>query len=282
MWVSECFRGTKRSLLANGQPLDGFATELQEQHRGQQRVEQRRAGQTPKDDDPAHALDHATGNLLATGIMAFGISLHAVTPAEAAILVIFCSVIAQSQTIPTVWQAINFRTIRPTVLAGTIGVPIGVVALAHVNPGMCRIGTGIILVLFSSVTFLGRARMSLQWGRRAADAVVDLGGGNLGGLSGLSGPVTTLWATLRCLTKDHRRGVLQTYNLAVLGLALILQAAAALITAHTLILLLCAFAGVWLGSKTYVRLTDTQFHHTVIALLVLSGIIPLSPLLSGG
>lgn len=220
-----------------------------------------------------------------TGLVALGIWLRAVPPAEAATLVIFCSVIAQGQTIPAVWHAIDFRNIWPTLLAGILGVPIGVAALAQVNPDIFRIGTGIILVLFSGVTFLGRARMNLQWGGRIADATVGLAGGILGGLSGLSGPLPTMWATLRGWTKDRRRGVLQAYNLAVLGLALILHAAAGLITQATLILLLCALpgtlAGAWLGSKTYLRLTDTQFHHTIIALLAISGVILLSPLLFG-
>jgi uncharacterized membrane protein YfcA len=216
-----------------------------------------------------------------TGLVALGVWLMAVPPAQAATLVIFCSVVAQGQTIMTVWHAIEWRKIWSMLLAGVIGVPIGVWMLAFVDPNQFRLGTGAILVAFSSFMLIGRARLKLTWGGRAADAVAGLCGGLLGGLSGLSGPLPTMWITLRGWGKDHRRGVMQAYNLTVLGLALVIHAATGLITREMLVLLMFAMpgtiAGAWLGSRTYRRLSDTQFHNVVLALLALSGCLLISP-----
>lgn len=155
-----------------------------------------------------------------SGLVALGIWLHAVSPAHAAALVVVCSVFAQSQTIPAIWHAIDFRRVWPMLGVGVLGVPIGVNPLVHVNPDAFRLSAGTLLVVFSTVMLLGRTRMAISWGGAAADAAIGLGGGILGGLAGLSGPLPTMWATLRGWSKDHRRGVFQTYNLTVLSVVL--------------------------------------------------------------
>ncbi|MBV9249953.1 MAG: TSUP family transporter [Acetobacteraceae bacterium] len=71
-----------------------------------------------------------------------------------------CSVIAQCQTIPAIWQDIDFRHIWPILVAGIIGVPIGTSLLAHVNAHVFRLGAGVLLVLFSTTMLLGRARIT--------------------------------------------------------------------------------------------------------------------------
>src|SRR3712207_2119122 len=85
-----------------------------------------------------------------TGLVALGIWLHVIEPRFAASLVVICSVVAQAQTIRTIWHAIDPARLWPLVLSGLVGVPIGTMLLAHVNPDLFRLGTGILLVLFSS------------------------------------------------------------------------------------------------------------------------------------
>ena len=46
------------------------------------------------------------------------------------------------------------------------------------------------------------------------------GGGALGGVAGLSGPLPTIWCGLRGWSADTQRGVYQPFNLAILGLVL--------------------------------------------------------------
>ena len=211
-----------------------------------------------------------------TGLVALGIWLHAVPPAVGASLVAACSVISQCLTIRTVWHAIDLRRLWPMLLAGVVGVPLGSALLVHLDAGLFRLGTGVLLVAFSATMLAARARPEIAWGGRSADAAVGLAGGIVGGLSGLSGALPTMWATLRGWSKDHRRGVFQAYNLTVLAAAVLAHAAEGLYDRPTLLLLACAFPGTvlgsWLGARAYRRLSDARFHLLILVLLGLSGL----------
>ena len=211
-----------------------------------------------------------------TGLVVLGIWLHAVSPASAATLVIICSVVAQAQTILAIWHAIDFSRLWPMLVAGVLGVPLGVILLDRVNPQAFRFGTGVLLVVFSATMLIGRARVATQWGGRPADAAIGFGGGFLGGLAGLSGPLPIMWATLRGWGKDQRRGVFQAYNLTTLGAALVLHAADGLITEEVGWLMLWALpgtlSGAWFGARAYRRLSDHRFHQLVVSLLGVSGV----------
>ena len=220
-----------------------------------------------------------------TGLVALGIWLHAVPPTLAAPLVIICSVISQSQTIPAIWHAIYFRRIWPMLAAGVLGVPVGINLLGHVDPDAFRFGTGVLLIVFSSVMLIGRTRMTIQGGGRIADAAIGFGGGVLGGMAGLSGPLPTMWATLRGWSKDQRRGVFQAYNLIVLSASLVLHAAEGLLTREVGWLLLWALpgtlSGAWMGAFAYRRLSDHHFHQLVLCLLGISGLTLVWPSVLG-
>ena len=128
-----------------------------------------------------------------TGLVALGVWLYAIDPQTAASLVVICSIIAQAQTIPTIWHTVRPARVGPLVLGGLVGVPIGTALLSDVNPDVFRLGVGILLLAFSSVMLWGPSHRPILWGGTAADAVVGLGGGVLGGLAGLSGPLPTMW-----------------------------------------------------------------------------------------
>lgn len=219
------------------------------------------------------------------GLLALGVWLHAVSPVMASSLAIICSVVAQVQTIPAIWHAIDFRRIWPMLAAGVLGVPFGVGLLDRVRPEAFRFGVGVFLLLFSASMLAARARVAIHWGGRTADAAVGLGGGVLGGLTGLSGPLPTMWATLRGWGKDQRRGVFQAYNLTTLAAAIVVRAAGGLLTRELGWLLLGALPGTllgaWLGARAYRRLSDHHFHRLVLGLLGMSGVALIWPTLFG-
>ena len=210
-----------------------------------------------------------------TGITALGIWLYVVQPAHAASLVVLCSVVSQVQTIPTIWHAIDRRRVLPFIVPGLVGVPLGTQMLAHVSPSAFRLAIGVLLIVFSTVMLCGR-RLHLRWGGRVADGFVGFFGGILGGLAGLSGPLPTMWATLRKWGKDERRSVFQAFNLTVLVAALVMHAASGLLTLDVWKLFLAALpgtiVGAWLGARTYLRLSDKRFHEVVLCLLAFSGV----------
>src|ERR1700682_1549141 len=96
------------------------------------------------------------------------------------------------------------------------------------------------MLVFPTALYFNRTPMALSFGGRLADATIGFAGGILGGLAGLSGPLPTLWASVRGWGKDERRGVFQTFNWAVLSTALCLQAGRGFITREI----------VWLASLT--------------------------------
>jgi hypothetical protein len=201
-------------------------------------------------------------------------------------LVLICSVAAQCQTIPRIWHAVDVRRIWPMVAAGIVGVPLGVSLLAHVDPGTFRLAIGVFLIVFSGVMLIGGGRVSIAYDGCLADIAVGLGGGVLGGLAGLSGPLPTMWATLRGWGKDQRRGVFQTFNLVILAVALVVLAVRGMVTREVLWLAVFAlpgtFCGAWLGHRLYRRLSDQRFQQLVLGLLGVSGVTLIWPTLFAG
>lgn len=218
--------------------------------------------------------------------MALGIWLHVVPPVMATVLVLICSVAAQCQTIPRIWHAVDVGRVWPMVAAGAIGVPLGVFLLAHVGSGTFRFAIGVLLIVFSVVMLIGGGRIAIAYEGRLADIAVGLGGGILGGLAGLSGPLPTMWATLRGWGKDQRRGVFQTFNLVVLAMALFVLVLKGMVTREVLRLVVWAlpgtFCGAWLGHRCYHRLSDRRFQQLVLTLLGISGLTLIWPMLFAG
>lgn len=221
-----------------------------------------------------------------TGLVVLGLWLHVVPPAVATALVLLCSVSAQCQTIPKIWHAVDVRRIWPMVAAGIVGVPLGVTLLTHLDPHLFRLAIGVLLIVFSAVMLIGGGRMSIAYDGRLADIAIGLGGGVLGGLAGLSGPLPTMWATLRGWGKDQRRGVFQTFNLVVLGVALVVLVGKGMVTGEVLWLAIWAlpgtFSGAWLGHHCYRRLSDRHFQQFVLGLLGVSGCTLVWPTLFAG
>ena len=133
-----------------------------------------------------------------------------------------------------------------------------------------------MLLVFPAALFFIQKPMAFRFGGWIADAGVGFAGGILGGLAGLSGPLPTLWASVRGWSKDQRRGVFQIFNGTVLGAALCLQIASGFVAKEVFWLAPLAlpgtFLGAWLGARTYRALSDRNFYDLVLGLLFLSGV----------
>ena len=210
-----------------------------------------------------------------TGIASIAIWLYALAPATAATLVVVCSIAAQLQTLPRIWHAIVWRDVLPFVLPGLLGVPIGAALLTSVDVRTFKIGVGCLLIAYSAHAFGFGTRKASAWGGRMADGLVGFFGGVLGGLAGLSGPLPTMWASIRGWVKDQRRAMFQAFNLSVLSAALVSHWASGLITREVAIAVVCAlpftFLGAWLGFSLYARVSETWFSRFIYLLLGVSG-----------
>src|ERR1700748_1184920 len=88
-----------------------------------------------------------------TALMALGIWLYILPPSLAVRLVLICSVIAQTATLPSMWRSFDFSLIWPFVIGGLAGVPIGVILIAHADPQAFKLGFGIFLLVFPLVLY---------------------------------------------------------------------------------------------------------------------------------
>jgi uncharacterized membrane protein YfcA len=177
--------------------------------------------------------------------------------------------------LPTIWRSIEAKRVVPLIVPGLIGVPVGTALLSCLDARVLKIAIGVLLVAFSVQMLVRRSRSAIAWGGRLADGVFGFGGGLLGGLAGLSGPLPTMWATIRGWTKDESRGVFQAFNLSILATALLAHAIAGLLTAEVGLAVMAALPGTvlgaWIGARTYKRLSDRRFREIILALLCVSG-----------
>jgi len=211
-----------------------------------------------------------------TGLTALVFWLHAVPPIVVGPLVCACSVVAQLQSLPSIWHAIDLRRLAPFVFGGCLGVPIGTWLLPKIPVGTIKLGLGILLIVYCSIMLLGRMRTVLSTQSRILDGAVGLGGGILGGIAGLSGVLPIIWASLRGWSKDERRAVFQGFNLSILALALVSYAIGGLLDAQfgraLLIALPATIIGSFVGQWLYRRLSDNTFARIVLIALLLAGV----------
>jgi uncharacterized protein len=211
-----------------------------------------------------------------TALMALGIWLYVLPPSMAVPLVIICSIIAQTWTLPSMWRSFDLSLVWPFLIGGVAGVPIGILLIAHADPRVFKLSVGILLLVFPVALLLNRAPMAVRFGGKFADGAIGFAGGILGGLAGLSGPLPTLWASVRGWGKGERRGVFQIFNWTILVASLCLQIASGLVEPEIGWLALIAFPGTilgaWVGAKLYHAMSDRNFTDLVLVLLFLSGV----------
>ena len=211
-----------------------------------------------------------------TALMTLGIWLYVLPPSIVVPLVLICSIVAQTSTLPTIWRSIDFRLVWPFLHRRSRRRPARDHAGRYADPGIFKLSVGALLLIFPAALYFNRNPMAFSFGGRVADTVIGFAGGILGGLAGLSGPLPILWASVRGWGKDERRGVFQTFNWTVLSAALCVQAGTGFITREVLWLALFAMPatilGAWLGARTYHALSDNNFRDVVLGLLFLSGV----------
>ncbi|MFZ4808946.1 MAG: sulfite exporter TauE/SafE family protein [Hyphomicrobiaceae bacterium] len=212
-----------------------------------------------------------------TGLTALVFWLHAVPVSVAAPLVAACSVVAQLQTLPAIWHALDARRLLPFVAGGLAGIPLGTWLLTRMPVATIKLGLGVLLVVYCSVMLFGRFQPRVTRGARVGDGLVGFAGGVLGGLAGLSGVLPTIWASLRGWSKDERRAVFQGFNLAILAVALAVHAMAGLATwefARALAITLPAtVVGALAGQRVYRHVADDTFQRVVLLVLLAAGLM---------
>ena len=217
----------------------------------------------------------------AMGLVVSGIWLHILSPAQTAALIVGYGLMVQTYSIWKLRHALNWRTVAPFIAGGVIGVPLGAATLTYMNPDYLRTGVGILLVAYSSFFLLRPTVHTIRTGIRA-DFGIGIANGILGGMTGLAGPIITIWCQLRGWHKDEQRAIFQPVILA----SFILTAASLTVNGTITIELIKVYAmglpllaaGVWTGLKLYGHLDDAAFRKVILWMLLLSGIVLIVPM----
>jgi hypothetical protein len=216
----------------------------------------------------------------AMGLVVTGVWLHVITPLQTVTLIAGYGVLTQSYATWMLRRALDWRRIMPFVISVAMGIPLGTWLLSYVDPAWLRIGVGILLLVYS---IYGLARP--HFGPIASSLPADLGvgflNGLLGGLTGLTGVIITVWCQMRIANKDAQRTIFQPVNFAGMAINVASLGVAGAITAPTvrlyLVGLVPVLAGLWVGLKLYGKLDDAAFRKIILLLLLASGIVLIVP-----
>jgi uncharacterized membrane protein YfcA len=211
----------------------------------------------------------------AFGIAASAIWLHAIAPIHTAFLVVAGGLTIQCGTIWTFRRSLDARRLWPSVLAGVLGVPIGVWLLVRTDIGTLKVALGCFLAVYGLYALFA-PRLPYVVAGSGADAAIGFGGGILGGLGGYSGVLPAIWTQLRGWPKDEARAFYQPF-IVVVHIATLAVLGTVALDRRGLVLLVLAMPalalGTWVGWNLYGRLDEKRFRQALAIMLLLSGAI---------
>lgn len=178
--------------------------------------------------------------------------------------------------LPGVWRQIDWRSLRWVIGGCALATPLGLTLLARLDAGTMRLGVSLCLLVIAALMLSGLAQ---RWAPRQTPGplgalAVGAVSGALNGAVGISGPpaIVFYFATTAAATS---RATLIAYFLFTDVWALALAGGAGLLTSAALPLITVALpfslAGIWLGSRLYLRLDEAQLRRLVWWLLAALG-----------
>jgi len=169
----------------------------------------------------------------AMGFVVSGIWLHVITPIQTTALIAGYGLCTQGYGVWKLRQTLDWRTVAPFIIGGTVGVPLGAVLLTYLNPGHVRLGVGVLLVAYS-VYGLAKPAFKPRKVGTTTDGSIGFVNGVLGGLTGLPGFIITVWCQMRGGKKDELRAIFQPVLFATFVMTTISFAIAGTFTVETL------------------------------------------------
>ncbi|HET7884352.1 MAG TPA: sulfite exporter TauE/SafE family protein [Acetobacteraceae bacterium] len=191
-------------------------------------------------------------------------------------LMIVCSIAIQLLIVWSLLGSIRWSSLRPFIVGGVIGLPLGIQLLLHIPPRGFAIAMGSFLIGYGAC-MLCRPPIQLRrdWGW-TGDGVAGLVGGVTGGLAGFPGALVTIWCSLKGWDKWQQRCVCQPYILImqILALCLIMlmgPPAGHQSGLHALAYTPGALVGAACGLAIFDRLSDRQFAVAANLSLIIAG-----------
>jgi len=220
----------------------------------------------------------------AFGMVAMSVWAWTLEPRLAAVLSLFGALTGQIISAITVRRGFAWRSLLPFLLGGLLGIPVGVALLPLLDLQLFKAVLGGFLMLWCPVMLFAHRLPPVHWGGRWGDALAGGIGGVMGGIGGFTGPIPTLWCSLRQMGKDEQRQIVQNFNLATQLVAVSVYLQQGLVTGAMLpligIVALALLVPTLLGARLYVGLSPARFRQLVLGLLTASGVALLASSLS--
>ncbi len=211
----------------------------------------------------------------AFGLVAMSFWAWTIEPQLAAVLVVFGALTGQVVGALSVRRGFSLPVLLPFLVGGLAGIPIGTAILPMLDARLFKTVLGLVLVVWCPIMLFSRALPPVRFGGRLADGAAGLVGGVMAGLGGFSGPVPTLWCTLRQIDKDTQRTVIQNFNLATLAVTMATYFATGMVKAEMVpmfaIVAPAMLLPALLGSRLYIGISEATFRRIVLGLLTASG-----------
>ncbi len=211
------------------------------------------------------------------GLVATAFWLPVLAPHEAVPLVVSLGMTIQIVVMWRLRGGLDFRHVKPFLIGGALGVPVGSFLLAYADPDLFRFTMGVFLTIYAGIFLSLRNIPTLSDGGRVLDGGIGGIGGLLGGLAGLSGFIPALWCAQRGWPPAEQRGVMQPYIMAMHGMALAWLAVGGMVTMKTAESYLWTLPGIalgcWLGLRFYGRLDAAKFRRAVLVMLMIAGVL---------
>jgi uncharacterized membrane protein YfcA len=166
----------------------------------------------------------------------------------------------------------------PYIAGGLIGVPAGLAVLECLPAAQLCGVLGASLVAYSAFSLLRPDAMRLSLSGWRPAVLVGAAGGLVGGFSGFPGSMPVLYFNMRGLNRMQTRGVVQPYIVAlqVASLATLIVTRPQIFDLRFTLLALAGLPAVLLGTASgvalYRRLSERNFRHGVLLLLIISGL----------
>jgi uncharacterized membrane protein YfcA len=212
----------------------------------------------------------------AFALVAMSIWAWAVEPQLAAVMAVFGALTGQVIAAISVRRGFDLKLLLPFLIGGLAGIPIGVVILPWLDVRVFKLVLGTLLVVWCPFMLFARHLPPITAGGSLADAAIGLIGGVMGGIGGFTGPIPTLWCTLRQWDKDTQRAVIQNFNLTTLSFTMAAYIVTGKVTTAMLPMLAIVAPAMLiptlLGTRLYIGISEATFRKIVLSLLTASGV----------
>ena len=211
----------------------------------------------------------------AFSLVATSIWIWTLPPQLVAVMSVFGALTGQVVSALTTRRPLMWPQLAPLLAGGLCGLPLGVWLLPRLDSASFQFGVGALLALWCPLMLLSGRIPHVTAGGRWADAAAGVAGGAAGAIGGFTGPLPTLWCTLRGCDKDTLRSVIQNFNLVMLAVTFASYLATGLVT-RAMLPQLAAVAPalllpVLLGARLYAGISPEAFRRLVLVLLALTG-----------